>query len=311
MVARPADIDYNLAHIKELAESAIKDGAKVIALPEFFTTSIVYDRRLWGCSLPEKNRALDLLVGLAQTYDVLIGGSYLEKRDSDVYNTYVLVQPDGTVTRHDKDRPTMVENVYYTGGSDDGCHETFIGRVGTAVCWETIRTDTIKRLSNRVDFLMTGSHWWSPPLKWYIGNAFFRKMARQNLEYMIAAPAEIARILGVSNMHAAHAGIIDGRILLFPTDKVTGKFNAHLMGETQIVDNEGTIKARMERDAGAGYITASVDLIPVKPTLETPERFWIPRLTTRFKFFWYHQNFCGKRMYHYAKENGLLAHDGE
>ncbi len=307
MVARLADVDYNLSHIKELAISAIRDGAKVIALPEFFTTSIVFGRRLWRCSLPEENKALDMLIDLARTNDVLLGGSYLEKRGRDVYNTYVLVQPDGTVTKHDKDRPTMVENAFYTGGSDDGCHDTFMGRVGTAVCWETIRTDTVKRLKGRIDFLMTGSHWWSPPLKWYIGDAFFRKMAQQNLEYMAAAPAEIARLLGVSNMHAAHAGPIDGRILLFPTDRLTGKFNAHLMGETQIINNNGAVKARMKREEGAGFITAEVELTSAKPTLELSERFWIPHLTTRFKFFWYHQNICGKRMYQYAKENELLV----
>ncbi|WP_300671920.1 carbon-nitrogen hydrolase family protein [Desulfoluna sp.] len=306
MVARTADIAYNLAHIRELAEAVIAEGAKVIALPEFFTTSIVWDRRLWGCSLPPENPALEMLQALAQNHGVMIGGSYLEKRGEDVFNTYALVQPDGTVSKHDKDLPTMVEGAFYKKGADDGVHETSLGRVGTALCWETIRTQTVTRLKDRIDFLMTGSHWWAPPTRWYVMNGFFDSMARSNQEHMAAAPAELARILGVPNLHAAHAGDLDGRILLMPTDKITGIFPSYLLGETQIIDNKGAVLARMKREEGAGFVTAELDPTPASPTLETPERFWIPRLEKRFHLFWHHQNLCAGAMYRSARRQGLL-----
>ncbi|MBU0994512.1 MAG: carbon-nitrogen hydrolase family protein [Proteobacteria bacterium] len=306
MVGRTGDVSYNLAHIRELAEAAIKENAKVIALPEFFTTTIVYDKRVFKSSLPPDNPAIELLRKLARENEVLIGGSYLEMRHGDVFNTYVLVKPDGSVSKHDKDLPTMVENAFYIGGNDDGIHATSMGRVGTAVCWETIRKKTVMRLKEKVDFLMTGSHWWSPPEKWYILNGFFEKMARSNREYMAAAPAELARILGVPNLHASHAGRIDGRILLLPTDKFTGRFNGVLLGETQIVDNTGAVLKRMKQEDGAGFVTADLDLSPSAQTLEEPERFWIPRLEMRFRFFWHQQNWCGKAMYKHAKKNKWL-----
>ena len=54
MIGRLGDIPYNLAHIRELVNAAIKEKAKVIALPEFFTTTIVYDKRVFRSALPPR-----------------------------------------------------------------------------------------------------------------------------------------------------------------------------------------------------------------------------------------------------------------
>ena len=43
--------------------------------------------------------ALDLLTQKAAKYQEGIGGFYLEMRDGDVFNTYVLVEPSGKVYR--------------------------------------------------------------------------------------------------------------------------------------------------------------------------------------------------------------------
>lgn len=158
MEAKVADLPYNLTQAERLIDEAGEKGAKFIALPEFFTTQIVYDERLFACSLPPENMALDLLTQKAAKYQARIGGSYLEMRDGDVFNTYVLVEPNGKVHRHDKNLPTMVENTFYVGGSDDGLCETQDGNIGIAMCWEMIRSQTARRLRGKVDLLMTGSH---------------------------------------------------------------------------------------------------------------------------------------------------------
>ena len=120
MEGRVADLRYNIAQAGDLLEKALRSGAQIIALPEFLTTPIVLDERLFGCSVAAENPALDMLKSLAATHGAMIGGSYLAKRGDDVFNTYVLVDREGAVHTHDKDLPTMVENAYYTGGKDDG-----------------------------------------------------------------------------------------------------------------------------------------------------------------------------------------------
>ena len=298
MAGRTGDIPYNLAHVRELLDEAIRLRARVIAVPEFFTTPIVENPVLWQCALPAAgNPALDLLIDYATTHQVLIGGSYLERRGSDIYNCYTLVSPDGSVSRHDKDLPTMIENAYYRCGHDDGFHHTPLGKVGTAVCWETIRTQTVRRLAHRIDFLMTGSHWWSPPTNWKVGRSFMSKMASMNDQLMYAAPGTLASLLGVANMHAAHCGELRGSIPLLPCGLLSAPFDSQLMGETQIIDNQGHILARRHRDQGPGVISADLSLTPGIASLPCPDSYWIPRLPARFRAFWWHQNACAKTLY--------------
>lgn len=306
MKGRVADVAYNLDHVDELLQEAIRHRPHIISLPEFFTTPIVQDDRLWACALPPENPALDKLRDVATTHDVLIGGSYLERRGDDVYNCYVLVHPDGRVTRHDKDQPTMIENAYMIGGQDDGWHQSAYGNVGTAVCWETIRTRTVHRLQGRIDFLMTGSHWWSTPKNWRVLPKFFRTMDAMNRNYMYHAPSVLSKMLGVANVHAAHVGELRGRVPLLPNAPWSPRFESYLLGETQIVDRHGKIQQRLRAEDGPGVVSAPLDLTPTTPSLAVPDRFWIPDLASRFRFFWWQQNLCAKAMYQTAKANDRL-----
>lgn len=312
MQGRLGDLNYNLDHIRELLDEAVHQKARVVAVPEFFTTPIIENPRLWAASLPTENPALDLLREYATNHNLLVGGSYLEHRgtgkSADVYNCYTLVQPDGTVSRHDKDLPTMIENAYYTGGSDHGLHDTAFGLVGTAVCWETIRTGTVHRLKGKIDFAMTGSHWWSPPFNWPVLRGFMDTMASMNADYMAAAPGQFARMLGVANIHAAHCGPLEGTIPMAPFGLPSPRYQGELMGEAQIIDHTGNRLARRHRQEGPGVITADLELRPGEPSLETPERFWIPELAWRFRFFWQQQNWCGRSLYQKARKQGWLQH---
>src|SRR5690554_286732 len=100
MQGRLGDLNYNLDHIRELLDEAVHQKARVVAVPEFFTTPIIENPRLWAASLPTENPALDLLREYATDHNLLVGGSYLERRgtgkSADAYNCYTLVQPDGT-----------------------------------------------------------------------------------------------------------------------------------------------------------------------------------------------------------------------
>lgn len=297
MDARLGDVSANLEQVYRLLREACNRGARVIALPEFFTTTIVFDPRVHDAVLPPQNPALDLLVHVARRFDVYVGGSYLERRRADVYNTYVFVQPDGRVFRHDKDQPTMVENAFYVGGTDAGRFETDLGVVGAAVCWELIRTRTVHRLRGRVDLAMTGSHWWSPPLNWGRLGRIFGGMRRMNRHYVRHTPTRFARLVGAPVVHASHAGMVEGRILVEPRMLGTAPFRAHLMGETQIVGGDGRVRARRPREAGPGVVVTNVETGATTPLDAVPNRFWIPRLTPLFRLAWHHQNACGRAYY--------------
>jgi predicted amidohydrolase len=307
MEARLCDLPYNIAQAGDLAQHALRGGARIVALPEFFTTSIVYDERLWGCALPHDNPALEMMRSLASKYEAMIGGSYLELRpgtenDHDVFNTYVLVEPDGNVHRHDKDQPTMVENAFYVGGQDTGLAQTALGNIGMAVCWETIRTRTVYQLTGKVDLLMTGSHWWSEP-GWPMGRFLWDRLDRYNSALMQRTPGLFAKMVGAPNLHAAHCGHVAGQIQLSARRSVATR--TRLMGETQITDASGKIMARRTANEGPGFVSA--DIMPGRAaTAPAPARFWIDDLPLLFRLFWTHQNAVGRKAYARAKADGRI-----
>ncbi len=305
MEARVADLAYNVDQAFALVDEALRKQATIIALPEFFTTQIVYDERLFACSLSVDNPVLARLAEKARRHGVVIGGSYLEMRGCDVFNTYVLVEPDGSVHRHCKDLPTMVENAFYTGGDDDGYMQTEIGEIGAAVCWEMIRTNTVHRLRGRVDLLMTGSHWWGEP-GWKCSMPLREQTDRYNSALMSETPRTLARLIGAPLVHAGHAGPLEGRFLLLPGSEASVVTKTRLVGESQIIDETGEIVARRRGDQGAGVVVADIALGRVAPALPVPKRFWIPKLPLAFKGLWWHQNVCGKSAYATAKRAGRL-----
>jgi predicted amidohydrolase len=303
METQLADIPGNIAQAADLAEKALRAGADVVALPEFFTTKIILDDRLFSCSLPVENEALRMMQTLALSYGAIIGGSYLEFDEGDVYNSYVLVGPDGNVSKHRKDLPTMAENAFYIGGNDDGCVRCNDLDVGIAVCWETIRSASARRLRAKCDLIMSGSHWWSAP-EWSFAHRYFAYHAKLNADHMFRAPGRFARMVGAPLLHGAHCGELEGRYAL--TSQWSVPVRTHLIGETQIVDASGLVRARRSAVEGAGYVVADIVTGAQQPQSDVPHSFWLENLPPMVRMMWATQNAVGQSIYARAKKEGRL-----
>jgi predicted amidohydrolase len=211
--------------------------------------------------------AAELLRKLARAHIGVVGGSFLAKSGTDCFNSFLLVFPDGQYHRHDKDLPTMWENSYYLGGSDDGVLATPAGPVGAALCWELIRSQTARRLVGKVNVVVGGSCWWdmrNPVSPQYADDqARLRNFLRQ-------APGDLARRLGVPVVHAAQAGEFEG---LTPGNE-TVLYVSRFLGETQITDGHGHVLARLAYEDGEGVVTADIAPGRVEGDLApTPEGF--------------------------------------
>jgi predicted amidohydrolase len=254
-------------------------------------------------ALPLEGRPMEMLKGLAREHGGVVGGSYIALRGLHSYNTFVLAFPDGKTLLHDKDQPTMWENCYYLGGTDDGILDTPDGRVGVALCWEFVRTRTARRLVGRVDLVVGGSCWWTLPEKRLPGLP--ASLHHRNLDIMVRTPGRFARLLGVPVVHAAHAGELDGGLPLVPGFP----YRSYYLGETQIVDGTGRVLAQMRHEDGEGFVSAELDLTEKHgPTEALPQRFWIPDLPPVLRLMWTIQNLHGRNYYRwktlpYRKKN--------
>ncbi len=287
-----AEVKTNMNKARALAEKAFQAGAEWVILPEFFTSAVGFTRKMKHAAQALDGPAMDLLKSLARAHDGVVGGSYISWKNGDCYNTFVLAMPDGTTFFHDKDLPTMWENCYYVGGSDDGVLKTPSARAGVALCWEFIRTQTARRLINRVDLVVGGSCWWTLPEKRLPG--FPKELHDKNLAIMKATIPRFARMLGVPVIHAAHAGKMNSGLPMVPGFP----YRSYFLGETQIVDGTGKQLARMSHTDGEGFITADIDVKQRNMLSESiPDSFWIPDLPVQLKMIWAFQDWHGRRYY--------------
>jgi len=301
MKATFGDVEANLLKAEKLVEEGARKGARIIILPEFFTTPVAFHPTLLAASLPLEGKAYELLVNKAKTHQAYVGGSYLAARGGEVYNTFVLAMPDGRTATHDKDQPTMWENCYYVGGNDDGILNTPVGTIGAVLCWEFIRTRTVQRLLGKVDLIVGGSCWWSIPSGWP-PRSFWQWHHRKNRTLMSQTSATFSRLLGTPVIHAAHAGDFRASMPLMPGIPYASSY----LGETQIVDRTGVVLARMKAEEGEGVIAAEIIPGRVSPTQSYSTSFWIPRLPVLFRFVWTYQNVYCRHYYRNAKAKGRL-----
>ena len=293
MVVRLADVEENLKMAEGLATKAFSEGAELVVLPEFFTSAMAYHPKMLDVVRSIEGRPIQLLQTLARKHQGIVGGSFISLRGDESYNTFVLAFPDGSTYFHDKDQPTMWENCYYIGGKDDGLFQTPVGNIGVALCWEFIRTRTVKRLWGRVDIVVGGSCWWTIPTESSVPG-FSQKLHQRNTEIMQETPARFARMLGVPVVHAAHAGHFEAEMPLMPHVP----YKSYYLGETQIVDARGEILARLSREEGEGIIIADIDLTQkAAPSERLLDRFWIPDMPPQLLSTWQFMNKHGEGYY--------------
>lgn len=296
MVPAIADVDANLEQAEMLVDEAASAGADWVALPEFFTSGVVFDERLARASLPEDGAATELLVSVARKHGITVGGSFLcRDDDGHVRNAFLLVDREGEILgRHDKDLPTMWENAFYVGGSDDGIIEAGEFTVGTAVCWEFMRTQTARRLRGKVDLVIGGSNWWSIPA--WKPRAIFSRLEARNATLATSVAERFAPYVGAPVIHAAHAGPVSG-----PFPWIPGlTYRGHLEGGAVIADATGRVLARRSRQEGAGIAVADLEVIAgnrTPPSAAIPDRFWLHRRQLIPAFAWNYQRAHGRRWY--------------
>lgn len=298
------DVDRNLAECDRLVRGASRAGASIVALPEFFTTGAVFDEKVARSDLdPDAGTAF--LAGLSRELGIYLGGSFLcRDRDGHVRNAFFLTGPDGSVLgRHDKDLPTMWENALYVGGTDDGVIDSGAFTVGAAVCWEFMRTQTVRRLVGRVDVVLGGSNWWSIP-------AWLPRMVSHRFEERIAATARLApsvfgRFVGAPVIH----GAMTGRFSCPMPEMPALTYRGHFQGGALVATADGTVVGLREREQGSGFVVADVQIGRSEPVEATPDRYWLHPRGVLSAYAWHVHRAFGRRWYdrHVRDEPSLTA----
>lgn len=301
---RIGDVPHNIQACEQLALQAIEQGARWIALPEFFNSGVSFNDRMIEAIEFEHGASARFLQQFSLEHSVIIGGSFmcrLKKQDGSpagVRNRYLCFSNGELIGQHDKDLPTMWEAAFYEEGDQGDTGELGIVsdqghdiRIGTAVCWEFLRTQTARRLQGKIDVLIGGSHWWSIPENW--PKFVTRRMEQNNSHNFISTVRETARLIGAPVIHASHCGKFEGKFPSIPGLTYRGELEGH----AAIIDGAGNILAHRSKEEGAGIVFAEISPGYIGSAEKIPNSYWLRKRGLLPAMSWTMDGFFGKRWY--------------
>jgi N-carbamoylputrescine amidase len=83
----------------------------------------------------------------SKKFGIYLGFTFLEAEGEHFYNSFVLIQPDGTLTgRVRKSPPASIEAYFYRQGEDSHVIDTEFGRVGVNICYKKLLHERVNEL---------------------------------------------------------------------------------------------------------------------------------------------------------------------
>ena len=201
-----ATVDKAVQLLRELSQ----DGVQLAVFPETFVSLYPsgawghkaarfggFDamwERLWASSVEVPGPLVDKLAAACAQHSMhcVIGVNERElQRPGSLYNTMLLIGPDGLLWKHRKLVPTMHERLFHGGGdgADLQVTQTPLGRIGGLICWEN------RMPLARNELYMQGVQLWVAPTAddsdgWL---ASMRHIAIESGAFVISVPQYIPR----------------------------------------------------------------------------------------------------------------------
>ncbi|MFB9831356.1 nitrilase family protein [Actinoallomurus acaciae] len=165
------NLKANALAVETRLRAAADSGAGLIVLPELATTGYVFETREEAFAHAEAvpdGPTVQSFVRLAAERDVYIVGCVVEQDGQRLFDTAVLVGPEGYIGRYRKTHLWNTEKLWFTPG-DEGfsVFDTRIGRIGLLVCWDIWFPETariVAQMGADIICIPTGWVWTPPPL---------------------------------------------------------------------------------------------------------------------------------------------------
>jgi nitrilase len=246
LLHRAADDGVQLAVFPETFVSVYPSGAWGHQAAQFDGFDEMWER-LWASSIEVPGPAVDKLIAACAERNIFcaIGVNERElERPGSLYNTLLLLGPDGLLSKHRKLVPTMHERLFHGAGdgTDLDVVETQLGRIGGLICWEN------RMPLARYELYSKGVQIWVAPTAddsdgWL---ASMRHIAIESGAFVISVPQYIDRSAFPADFPVP-----------LPDDQVFGRGGAAIIeprgGEViagPLYDEEGIVTAEIDLKVG-------------------------------------------------------------
>jgi len=148
-----ADKVSNIEKMKAYAEKANKEGAQLVIFPELSLTDYLVRDLIYELAEPIPGPSVEKMAEIAkenQVYIVFGMPEVSQRAESVIYNTAVLVGPEGYIGKYRKMHlPThsvFEEKRYFRQGYETPVFETKIGRIGLMICYDVFFPEVSRAL---------------------------------------------------------------------------------------------------------------------------------------------------------------------
>jgi N-carbamoylputrescine amidase len=301
-ICRPGPVADNLAHLETLISEAASRGAQLALLPERFTEAFRFDESAWLAASPAGGAVENWLYEMSRKYRLYLGGSYLEARGEDFYNSFLLSGPEeGTLGSVGKDHPCSIEAYTFKPQPGSQVIDRPLGRIGVAICYDnSLRTVWDRLLAEGFDLFLMPMSAPTPQRNFYYNE---RRVAAYHDSFRDGATL-MAERLGVPAIMANKAGPWETPLPGWLPD-----IRSSFPGFSHIADSDGRELARL--NAEEGVVVAQVTLDPAGKHLGLPpdaDRYhpWVVPVPLDYKTFALFE-FFGRRNYQRNKRRAELA----
>lgn len=161
--------ERNLRHSLALAAEAVNGGANLIVLPELSNCGYFFSSRQDAFEHAEvipSGASVQAWMAFAATHQVYLVAGLNEIDGRQLFNTAVLLGPDGLIGKYRKAHLWNLEKLWFTPGNLGFLvFETPIGRIGLLICWDIWFPEVPRILSQQgADIICSLNNWvWTPP----------------------------------------------------------------------------------------------------------------------------------------------------
>jgi predicted amidohydrolase len=125
----------NLQHARELIAQAAKHGAQVVLLPEAMPLGWTHSSARKEADAVPSGETCTLLSELARAHQVYICSGVLERSGENIFNSAVLIGPDGALLLHHRKLNELdIAHGLYTRGDRLNVTKTPLGTFGLMIC---------------------------------------------------------------------------------------------------------------------------------------------------------------------------------
>ncbi|MCM3763155.1 nitrilase family protein [Alkalihalobacillus oceani] len=158
------DIPGNTRKSIELINQASNKGANIIVLPELCNSGYVFNSRIEALSLAEEipsGPTVQSWIRVAKENDVYIVAGINEKEGDKLYNSAVLIGPEGYIGTYRKNHLWNEEKYYFEEGNlGFPVFETKYGKLGILVCYDIWFPEAFRVYAKHgVDLVCVATNW--------------------------------------------------------------------------------------------------------------------------------------------------------